>query len=142
MSDQFPGGAPVSFAGTTFASIVYQLGYPSVTDTPTEAIEATLGLYPVDLYGSAVSPSKRVLTFDALLRANDSSTTPWTDIIGSLNTLRALPWTGSLVVHLDANGSGTLAAPARRSGIPQAISPSNARLLVVKLSFTILGAFV
>jgi hypothetical protein len=144
MADSFPGGAFQSFAGVVLADAPIKaaaVGYPSVTDTATEAIENTLGLYPVDLYGSTTPPSKRVLTVDVLLAAAESSSTPWSDIIASLNALRALPWTGTLVVRADANSGSNLSAQARRGGIPQTISPATTRHLVVKVSFTILSGF-
>ena len=144
MSESVPAGAVVSFAGTVFTSSPISaaaIGYPNMTDDAVEAIEPTLGLYPIDLYGTATPPARRVFTAQILLRAADGSGTPWTDLIASYNALRALPWVGTLVAHLDAQSSGTLSCTARRKGIPLKIGPTNCRHIVVDLAWTVESAW-
>lgn len=141
MAELTPGGAIYSFAGTTILGIsaVAAIGFPSIARAPVEAYAQTLGsALPVDLLNGVAAPRKDTVTLQLLLRASDSLTDPataWQFVMAGYRTVQGLPESGILMMYEDASGSGLVSCTARRQPIPLTLTPSNARHIILDVTF-------
>lgn len=143
MADVTPGGRPVSFGGTTLASLtsVADFSVPNIDKQPIEAYESLIGLrLPVDLLNGTPAPRKDIFTCTILVRADDAVTNPVTayqNVMAGYRLLEGLPETGTLVVYSDTSNTGTVSCQARRKPIPFMPTPSNSRHYIATLTFTL-----